>query len=132
MDAINIKPIGDVVCIEPGNWCSIADLSTAWVRRHDGIEEIMKTRICAAAIGIVWSPDNDLKVPVYDWRKGEIIAYGAAIQDILMRNRVTVSDIMMAGVAAFRSLQSLIPTVEEVEDTTDFSEATGGEKTLSL
>ena len=129
MDNLEIKPIGTVECLEPENWCVISDISTAWMRTNVDESHILRTRVCAASIGIVWGKSNDVSVPVYDYRKGDIFAYGAAVQDVLMRQRVNIAEILMAGARSFRMLQAVIPTPADMEATADFSEAAEDDKT---
>ena len=124
MDSITLKPLGDVTICEPPNWCAIADLSTAWVKISEDNADILRTRVCAAGIGIVWDTKNkSATVPAYDWKRGNVYTYGAVVEDALLRRGVTVSDMMMAGIAVFSWLQELIPTTKDVEETTDFIEA---------
>ena len=131
MECLNIKRIGDVAISEPSNWCSIADLSMAWMKSSGDNEDIRRVRLCSAAIGIVWNKSNTVKIPEYDWKRGNIWLYGATVQDLLMRHGVQISDIMMSGISAFKWIQELMPSVEEVEETTDFSEAQEGERISS-
>lgn len=134
MDGVLIKPLGQVAIKEPENWCTIADLSTAWIKMQEGsIQEILQTRVCAAAIGIVFDNErNKVQLPAYDWSRGNIYVYGATIEDRLLRQGVKVNQICLGGVTVFRWLQDLIPTPEDVENATDFTEAEEANKTLSV
>ena len=125
MDTINVKPLGEIKIKEPDNWCAIADLSMGWVNiKDDHTTEIMRTRICAAAIGIDWDAKKEAhKLPKYDWARGDLFVYGSAVQDRLLRWGVTVSELCLIGVSVFQWLTDLIPSQEEVEKVEDFSAA---------
>jgi hypothetical protein len=120
MAEITIEPVGVINMKAPANFCTIGDVSTAWSALPRGsMKEIKRTRVCAAAVGIVAGGDNDL--PVYDWIAGDLFTYGAAIQDQLMRRGVTLISILEAGVEAFNFLCEQMPKQKEVDEITAFS-----------
>lgn len=130
MESVNVTPLGDVTVKEPDNWCSIADLSQGWASMGDGVKEILQTRVCAAALGMVWdNKANKVKLPEYDWRRGDLFLYGAACQDKLHRQGVKLNAICVSGVKVFKWLQELFPTYNEVEEVSDFTEAAGVQAT---
>jgi len=128
MNTIEIAPLGEIPMSEPGSWCAIGDLSTAWVNiKENEKAEIIRTRICAAAIGVVCSGDvptakGDLMIPRYDWATGDLLLYGGKVQDLLMRKGVKVSDICLSGIKVFRWLTDLIPSHEEGQKAANFTE----------
>ena len=138
MDGILIKPIGQIAIQEPDNWCSISDLTQAWIKVHGdkeggGVQEIRQARICAAALGMCWAREgNPLTMPTYDFARGNVYVYGATVQDRLLRKGVKLDDLATAGISIFGWLQSLMPTREEEQNAEDFSEAAGANKTSSV
>ena len=131
MDKMTFDVLGDVPVIEPDNWCCIADLSHGWVKiQTGGVSEIMQQRVCAAAIGMVFDKSftigaDNKSVPEYDVTAGDLFKYGAVIQDLLLKQGVSIMEMATVGVEVFGYLSALIPKRREVDEQTDFIEAEG-------
>lgn len=83
------------------------------------------TRLCAGAISLAAPKGQGF--PRYDIGQGDPIAFGHGSLDVLLSSGVTPSRIYTVGSQLLAFMAKVIPTEEEIEEETNFSNPNGEE-----
>ncbi len=116
-ETIEIGALGEVACGLPSNLACLVDLIDEFQpdqsRRH-------RLRICAAAVGVACALDDS---PTYCPFRSEIMEYGAAMLDYLLKQKITLGQIAEAGSILISAYVDELPKESEVLEAADFTEA---------
>ncbi len=115
--AIEIGALGEVACGLPSNLACLVDLIDEFrpdqSRRH-------RLRVCAAAIGVACTLED---APAYSPFRSDVLEYGAALLDYLLRRKVTLGQIAESGSILISDYVDELPKESEVTEASDFIEA---------
>ena len=122
MKPFHLLPLGEIRLRPPSSFASIYDMMNIYGSLKD--DPAKMARLICACIGMCWDGDNQgPRPPVYPVAEAEPVAYGGRVMDWLAERGVSIFPLYGRGLEILTEMHGELPTVQEVEQEKDFSEA---------
>jgi hypothetical protein len=117
-ESITLPKIGAVKLAKPSSVVAAHDVVAEYSQSAQSRAKLV--RIAAAALGICWSRENEVRAPIYDVASGEVIAYGGGMLEWLMKKDVDPFSMLAKVTPLFADLWEMLPKVQEVDQAVDY------------